>query len=266
MEPHGPYDPPDAQRQLFLPGAFGARRELALQPKGKNSGRGGIPHYQWSRIPEAPTDARDYLARYAAEVRYLDQQVGWLLTQARRAGLLDDTAFVISSDHGEALDGDHGHYFSHDNGLTQDQIHVPLLLYYPGCEGGRVLSDPVSTTDIVPTALARLGLPVIDGIDGRDLLGEGERVVASETPREIALREGVWKLRRYKRRNSSELVDLRADPSERRNQLKQQPDRVHHLEERLREIQLRPKLAASIARPGPSDEHREELEALGYLE
>ncbi len=102
---------------MFPLDAFDAPRNIPLKPQGDNVGKGAIPWYQQLYGPEEPSrDGRDYEARYAAEVRALDAQVHRVLVTLER--WVDATAVILTSDHGEALGGDHGYYFSHGNGLT----------------------------------------------------------------------------------------------------------------------------------------------------
>jgi arylsulfatase A-like enzyme len=265
MDPHGPYEPPAEQRALFPVEAFDAQPKIALLPEGNDTGHGGIPYYQRHGEPDASRDGRDYLARYAAEVRYLDGEIGRFLSHLDAQGWLENSIVVVTSDHGEALAGDHGYYFSHGNDLTQDQIHVPLLLYYPGCRGGQALTHPVSTVDIVPTVMSLLDLPALADVDGASLLSAEERPLMSETLYEVSVREGAWKLRQRKESGALRLVNLDTDPAEASNRLDREAERARTLERRLQDLQSRKKLGTPISRVDLSEDHRKELEALGYL-
>lgn len=98
MDPHGSYHPPEAIRDEFPLDGFGEARRVPFVEG--NSGRGGVPGYQRRGFRRAPTDARDYLARYAAEVRFLDQEVGRLLAGLRERRLLESRVLVITADNG----------------------------------------------------------------------------------------------------------------------------------------------------------------------
>jgi arylsulfatase A-like enzyme len=248
MEPHGPYEPSREQLAAFPKEAFVALENIPLLPKGNNSGRGGIPFYQYKRESEPSRDGRDYTARYAAEVRAVDETVRDLLAGLEARGVLDDSVVVLTSDHGEALAGEHGFYFSHANGLTEDQIHVPLLLHYRGCDSGRRIDRPVSTLDIVPTSLDLLGLPPIDHLDGAHLLSEEGRVVVAQIDGALAIREGVWKL--HATENAGyKLMNLSKDPGETRDVSAEFPDLERKMMADLRTVEgLRP-LAVSEERP-----------------
>lgn len=252
MEPHGPYAPQPEHAALFPREAFDAPRDVPLLDD--DSGLGGIPRYQQRRVPpELVRDARDYLARYAGEVRALDEDLGDFLAALEERGLLSTSVVVLTADHGEALAGDAGHYFSHDNGLTQDQIHVPLLLAFPGCEGGAVHAGPVSTVDIVPTVVRLLGLELRGELDGVDLTRADRPGVVSQIASASAVRSGAWKLVRDAGR--SELFDLtRGDPGA----AGEAPPGVRReLEEFLRDVERRPPLAPSAERPERPNARRE---------
>jgi arylsulfatase A-like enzyme len=67
---------------------------------------------------------------YDASIAYQDQRLGELIDGLRRRRLLDDTAVIIVSDHGENL-GDHGGLLGHALSIHQTLIHVPLVIRYP---------------------------------------------------------------------------------------------------------------------------------------
>ena len=46
------------------------------------------------------------MARYAGEVRFVDQEIGRLLDGLAERGVLDRAVVAITSDHGEAMAGD----------------------------------------------------------------------------------------------------------------------------------------------------------------
>ena len=97
----------------------------------------------WPRQPQQIGSAaavRQMFDGYDTGVRYADDEVGRLLDHLDRIGVLDDTAVMISSDHGETL-GELNVYGDHQ---TADQLttRVPLLLSWPGLgEGSRPRVD-----------------------------------------------------------------------------------------------------------------------------
>ena len=130
FDAHGPYVPPPG-----FEGRFGIRPK----PPRDYDFLFSIMHMDSSSLSK-----RDILlARdcYDDCIAFLDEQLGRLLDQLRRQGLLDNTVVIITSDHGEAF-GDHGH-FGHGPGVFLEEVGVPLVILSPGArraEWWRVLS------------------------------------------------------------------------------------------------------------------------------
>jgi len=171
---------------------------------------------------------------YAGEVRYMDEHVGRLLQWMEGEGLLENTAVVLTSDHGEEF-GEHGGWW-HGNRLYDEQIRVPLIVKYPDAQGptAAVTSDLVRSIDVAPTLAELAGADPGPRWQGVSLLREYElrdpldRIGLAETVFEgwasSAVRDRDWKLIRNERarprfepRPPSELFFLRADPGEQRD-------------------------------------------------
>lgn len=71
---------------------------------------------------------------YDCGIRYADHHVGLILDALERQGLLDDTAIIVSSDHGE----NHGELNIYGDHMTADNItcRVPMIVKWPGMAGG----------------------------------------------------------------------------------------------------------------------------------
>ena len=155
QDPHGPYTPPDRVLQGFdasdtAPATAGIRLDVGQYHSGYQS----IPSYQ------ALGEERllsEYIRRYDAEIRYLDEQLGRLFRAIESSDLLRDTLVVITADHGEAF-GEEEFYCAHGHGLGLDQTHVPLGFVGPGIPPSGVVNAAVSNIDFFATALDALGL------------------------------------------------------------------------------------------------------------
>jgi arylsulfatase A-like enzyme len=89
---------------------------------------------------------------YEAAIAYLDQQVGALSDSLEARALLDNTVFIVTSDHGE-LFGEHGE-FTHGQRLYIQALHIPLLIRAPGLvPAGRRIDDFVTLRDLAATIL-----------------------------------------------------------------------------------------------------------------
>src|SRR6185503_11453752 len=93
---------------------------------------------------------------YDGEVAYADHWLGRLVDAARaRAG--GRLLLAVVADHGEGL-GEHGER-THGLFVYQSTLRVPLVLAGPGIPAGERRAGPARTVDLLPTLLARLGVP-----------------------------------------------------------------------------------------------------------
>lgn len=111
MDAHLPYRPPETYREKHAPDVTLSER---VQKSQTHNGRS----------EEADIEALKKL--YRAEIDYMDDQLGRLFRFFREEGLMEDTLFIITADHGENLgeDGLIGHQFS----VTESLVHVPLII------------------------------------------------------------------------------------------------------------------------------------------
>jgi hypothetical protein len=98
-------------------------------------------------------DRRDFqhlLALYDAEIRYTDDTIRELLDLLKKAGLLENTAVIVASDHGDEFleHGGRGHMKT----LYEEVLHIPLILHLFG-QPSTASSVPsvVSLVDVFPT-------------------------------------------------------------------------------------------------------------------
>ena len=114
---------------------------------------------------------------YDDSIFYLDRQLGTLLDELSRRGVLDNTLVIVASDHGEHL-GDHGLFF-HGCSLYRQVVGVPLVIVEPiRVPEGRVITSPVSLRDIPATVVDLLRLKGNAPFPGRSL----GRLWTSKTP------------------------------------------------------------------------------------
>ena len=90
-----------------------------------------------SAFPEQIALARD---AYDDCVADLDEQLGRLIDELERRGVLDRTWVIITADHGESF-GEHPGVFRHGTSLYQTELHVPLVII-PPVAGRRRGSSP----------------------------------------------------------------------------------------------------------------------------
>jgi choline-sulfatase len=124
------------------------------------------PHYPYQ--PPEPY-SREYADRpYDGEIAFADEQVGRLLRFLKDKGLYQSAIIVLAGDHGESL-GEHGEK-THGFFIYNATMHVPLIIHLPGKPVARVVGDPVSLVDLMPTVLAEVGAEIPAQVQGRNLL------------------------------------------------------------------------------------------------
>jgi arylsulfatase len=166
MDPHGPYYPPEAVRDRFAPADYRWPGDPDALPIGKtNYGLGIIPQYQ---VVNGETSPASYRARYDAEVRYVDEHVGAVVDALRARGLWDSSLVVLTADHGESL-GEHDYWFAHGWYVSDEELHVPLLVHGPGIPRGRRVAATVSLVDVAPTLLDLLHVERPGSMEGESL-------------------------------------------------------------------------------------------------
>ena len=116
------------------------------------------PHAQYVPHAGAPDFSGPYPAKtlYDQEVWFTDQHIGKVLDYIKAQPWAEDTAIVLTADHGEAF-VDHGMNW-HGQEIWESLIRVPLVVYIPGQKPRRV-SAKRSHIDVAPTLLEIMGGP-----------------------------------------------------------------------------------------------------------
>jgi arylsulfatase A-like enzyme len=114
-------------------------------------------------------------------IAFLDEQLGRLLDELERQGLLANTDVIITSDHGEAF-GEHGG-FGHNTSVHLDETGVPLVIVSPTAPAGRVVDSPVTLRDLPATVVDQLGLTAGSSFPGRSLAAFWQLPHEQEAPK-----------------------------------------------------------------------------------
>jgi arylsulfatase A-like enzyme/tetratricopeptide (TPR) repeat protein len=244
------------------------------------------PFFLWVHFydPHDPYDAPGYVGgpgrgAYAAEVTYMDSQIGRLIDAIEGLGIQKKTLVALVSDHGEGLadhsEGGHGYF------VYQTTVDVPFILWGPGTlPAGKTIDCVTRTVDAFPTLLELVGLRGPDNTHGVSLvpLLEGRQATLAGTAyaesltgylrfRSLApLRSLRAEDRKYVLAPTPGLFDLQADPDELHNVIREQASLAEGLHAQLRSLI---EDAPAPPQPGDStvtltDEARGELAALGY--
>jgi arylsulfatase A-like enzyme len=177
----------------------------------------------------------------------LDEQIGKLVDELERHGVLGRTWLIIASDHGESF-GEHAGIFCHGKSLYESELHVPLLFIPPGGNATpQAVKEPVSLRDLAATivdltgqqagapfpgtSLARLwkpraqvvgdqpgiASPALAEVVPNDVFNRDAWGVPNQLPPLGALKDEDWSYIRREGDAGDELFHLRRDPREQHN-------------------------------------------------
>ena len=174
--------------------AFYGPRTASDLYTGYEGGKGGGYARPVETMPDAirtTDDLKLLVDGYDASIAYADWHVGQVLDLLAELGILEDTAIILSADHGDSF-GEHGQYMDH--GIANEAVHhIPMIVRWPGVttgnacgtaalgcgeakpptpEGGRATRTRRSEAmvyglDLAPTLCELLGFPVPARWDGR---------------------------------------------------------------------------------------------------
>lgn len=167
-DPHPPYFVPPPYDTLVDPD------DLETPDPGSDAGR---PLWQLQCMRECGTerateeDIRRVVAVYYGMIAYADAQMRRVHDALAERGMLENTWFIIASDHGDYT-GEKG-LFCKSESLYECLLHVPLIIRPPTGEGqlqAKRVGGLVDLVDLFPTILGIAGVPVPGYAQGHDLV------------------------------------------------------------------------------------------------
>jgi len=268
LKPHLPFCAPRKYWDLYKTDQFqlpAVRRAPEGAPAYAPTAFGELRNYK--DVPdkgEIPEDLqRKLIHGYHAATSYMDAQVGKVLDALDASPLKDNTVIVLWGDHGWHL-GDHGMWSKHTN--YEQATRIPLLVKAAGQTKGGASGAMVETVDIYPTLCELAGLKTpekLDGISFAPLVtgksAQGERDhVTHVFPRGNRLGRAIrtpthrfveWKTIGAPADTAEvELYDYAADPLERKNLAREQPETVARMRELLaKQPEARPQVQGKPA-------------------
>jgi len=270
MDVHSPYELPQPYDSFFQSNKVRLMNEKEVD--------------QFVHFEEDHRDLNYYIDRYDGGIRFMDAQIGQLLKKLEEYGLLKNTIVVITADHGEAF-LDHG-FSNHGWTLYQEEINVPLIVKLPETMASpRKIQDKVGLIDIGVTILSALNYSFPYKTDGLDLfagstgdrpddrpLFAAELSEISKGPPKIAMIKGGTKaIYLVAEQRVTELYNLARDPLEKRNLIHRSTEKRLEFERAIQAwlaegLQTKEELGVESPFVTISDQRRERLKALGYLQ
>ena len=148
-DPHIPYRTPEKYGKPFadapLPDGWMTEEILQYHRASKPGAHSACEVNGYRAEPDAAhprqiteiaslADFRALIDEYDTGVWYADRFFGRLTEILKEQGIYEDTAIIVSSDHGEDL-GELGSYCEH--GQADEVVtHIPLIIKWPGCARG----------------------------------------------------------------------------------------------------------------------------------
>ena len=239
-------------------------------------------------IPDIYTEkqVQANIARYDAEINYMDGLVDELVTHVRGLRVQrQQPLIIVAGDHGEAMGELLARYdfaFGHGKYLYRGMTHVPLFLVWPGrIPPGSVIEGPVQLTDIAATVFDLVGdagfatqgeslVPLFAGKAPSNRLAFTQRKVEGGTnsamrgSRQYAVQDHRYMLIVSQPEGHMELLDLQGDPGSLTDVSTQLPEVSDRLEQELNDWLLRVPTAEGVSSEIP-EKKLEALKSLGYI-
>lgn len=119
-----------------------------------------VPDY----LPDTP-EIRSDLCDYFFEIQRFDREIGEMLERIGKAGQLENTLVVITSDNGMPFPRAKANLY--DSGTR-----MPMAIcWQKRMKGGQKIDDFVNLKDLAPTFLEAAGVVIPDEMNGRSLVG-----------------------------------------------------------------------------------------------
>lgn len=174
------------------------------------------------------------LASYYAALDYVDDRIGELLTGLQKAGCLENTYIVYTSDHGD-LAGEHGLWWKRS--YYEASARVPLLISGSDIRFDHHIDTPVELVDLFPTICDFAGIDAPNNIDGESLkplmedkpnhrqkqIARSELLGGHPKTRFRMIRDQRWKYVDFPSA-PPRLFDLENDPNETQDLIDSPPD------------------------------------------
>lgn len=122
---------------------------------------------------------KQFFNRYKNSAYWQDVLIGRVIQTLEKAGRLDNTVVIVTSDHGEEFNDSKLNYWGHNGNFSAAQIKIPLVVYWPGMPT-QVKHYRTTAYDVSATLMKRVldvQNPLDDFTVGKDLFDASKREV-----------------------------------------------------------------------------------------
>lgn len=226
------------------------------------------PHTPW-QVPD------DWFDRYAdtelsvatrsayAMVSNIDHNVGRILKTLEERNLSESTIVVFLTDNGPNGDRYNGGMRGRKGSVHEGGVRVPLFVCWPGKLKPRTVTRIAAHIDLLPTLAELCGVEVPHArrLDGRSLVpllrsasaeeNWTDRGIFTMRPTRNGQVRGAVRTQRYRfvRERTDQLYDMQADPAQKRDISRKQPDVFNKLRDELDRFTA--SVRGDIAEPEP---------------
>jgi len=240
IKPHWPYIAPAPYHNMYGPNAFLPVHRSESEREAPNPVFKAFMDMEVSQTFSRDEARETVLTGYMGLIKQIDDHLGRLFAFLERAGRMDDTMIVFTSDHGDYL-GDH--WLGEKELFHEESVRVPLIIYDPNpaanATRGTAERRLVEAIDLLPTFIeatqSNVGIQRLEGcsllpmLHGEDLPHWRELVfseidyafyaarktldVGPSDARAYMIRTEKWKFIYFKG-FPPQLFDLQSDPDE----------------------------------------------------
>ncbi len=268
MDVHAPYLVPEPHQSRYLNGkpSVDPKKTVRFLHKHRTN-KSGVSAMQIA----------DLKSMYAGGVSHVDTRVAKLIDAVKQ--LERPTLIVVTADHGEAFF--EKNYLGHGTFVHEPIMRVPLIFWAPALvPQGAARQTLAQSIDLFPTLCAYAQVPPPEDLQGANLRpviqGEteltGRSVIGQSRHHQMLVRDsddGIWKLVLNGKNKKPKLYALHQDPLEQTNIGQSHPDVVADMTTDLVAVsfrQRRKQTGQTSEAWEMSDEEREALEAIGYMD
>jgi arylsulfatase A-like enzyme len=151
---------------------------------------------------------KQWIDGYDVGIRYADDHIGMILEMLASQGVLDDTAIIVSSDHGENQ-GELNVYGDHQT-ADHHTCNIPLVIRWPGMASGVEQDGLCYNVDLAATVTEMAGGEIPQEWDGYSF---APAVGGDDWPgrRFLVISQGAWACQRSVRWGRALLMETHHD-------------------------------------------------------